>query len=401
MYQKINPLKNKKILLCITGSIAAFKACEIIRLLKKQNAEVQVMMSASAEKFIGKATFAALTNKEVLTNLFPNTPKSGLEHIELSLNLDLIVVAPATANMLSKAANGIADDIVSTTLSVCEQPTIFAPAMNYKMWHNPSTMEAVEGLKKMGKKIINPEIGELASLHEGEGRLADPLTILNAIRETLKIKQPLKNRNILITAGPTIEPIDPVRFISNHSSGKMGYALTDVACNQGANVTLISGPVNLKSHPESKLIKINTAEEMLKEMKKCNLSEIDYIFMCAAISDYKPANVPKQKIKRSEKNVNIKCQPNPDILKNISSNFNGKIIAFALETEKGKGNAKEKMNNKNADFVVLNYANEEGAGFNSNTNHVYVYNKNGQEIEFKKDRKDRIAKQIIDWVMAN
>ena len=269
------------------------------------------------------------------------------------------------------------------------------------MWHNPSTMEAVEDLKKMGKTIINPEIGELASLHEGEGRLASPLVILNTIRETLKIKQPLKNRNILITAGPTIEPIDPVRFISNHSSGKMGYALADVACNQGANVTLISGPVNLKKHPESKLIKINTAEEMLKEIKNCNLSKIDYIFMCAAISDYKPANVPKQKMKRSEKNVNIKCQPNPDILKNISANFNGKIIAFALETEKGKGNAKEKMNNKNADFIVLNYANEEGAGFNSNTNHVYVYNKNGQEIEFKKDRKDRIAKQIIDWVMAN
>jgi len=401
MYKKINSLKNKKILLCITGSIAAFKACEIVRLLRKQEAVVQVMMSKSAEKFIGKATFAALTNNEVLTNLFPDTPKSGLEHIELSLDIDLIVVAPATANILSKVANGIADEIVSTTLSVCEQPTIFSPAMNYKMWQNPSVISSVEKLKQMNKIIINPDTGELASLHEGEGRLAKVSTILNVIRETLEIKQPLKNKNILITAGPTIEPIDPVRFISNHSSGKMGYALAEAACNQGANVTLISGPVNLKNHPESKLIHINTAEEMLQEIQNSNLKKIDYIFMCAAVSDYKPLDISKQKIKRNKESIHIKCQPNPDILKSIGENFNGKLIAFALETEDGEENAKQKMINKNADYIVLNYANEEGAGFNSNTNHVYIYNKSGKEIELKKDRKDRIAQRIIDWVMAN
>ena len=243
----------------MTGSIAAFKECEIVRLLRKQDANVQVMMSRSAEKFIGKATFAALTNNNVLTNLFPNNPKSGLEHIELSLDLDLIIIVPATANIITKAANGIADDIISTTLSVCEQPIIFAPAMNNRMWQNPATMDAVKKLKKMNKIIINPESGELASLHEGEGRLADLNIILNTIRETLDIKQPLKNKNILITAGPTREPIDPVRYISNYSSGKMGYALADVACNKGANVTIVSGPVNLKNHPESKLININTA----------------------------------------------------------------------------------------------------------------------------------------------
>ena len=401
MYKKINPLQNKKILLCVTGSIAAFKACEIVRLLRKQGTEVQVMMSQSAEKFIGKATFAALTNNEVLTNLFPDTPKPGLEHIKLSLNLDLIVVVPATANILSKAANGIADEIISTTLSVCEQPTIFAPAMNYKMWQNPSIIKSVEKLKNMNKIIIDPEIGELASLHEGEGRLADLSKILNTIRETLEIKQPLKNKNILITAGPTIEPIDPVRFISNHSSGKMGYALADVACNQGANVTIVSGPVNIKKHPESKIIHINTAEEMLKELENYDLNDLDYIFMCAAVSDYKPINSMNNKIKRDDKNVSIQCQPNPDILQTIRAKYKGKIIAFALETEKGEINAKEKMKRKNADFIVLNYANEEGAGFHSNTNHVFIYNKNGQKAEFKKDRKDRIAQKIIDWVMAN
>ena len=400
MYKKINPLKNKKILLCVTGSIAAFKACEIIRLLRKQDANVQVMMSSSAEKFIGKTTFAALTNNDVLTNLFPDNPKSGLEHIELSLDLDLIIVAPATANIITKAANGIADEIISTTLSVCEQPTIFAPAMNNRMWQNPATMDAVKKLKKMNKIIINPESGELASLHEGEGRLADLNVILNTIRETLNIKQPLKDKNILITAGPTREPIDPVRYISNYSSGKMGYALADVACNKGANVTVVSGPVNLKNHPESKLINIKTAQELLSELEKIKLEKIDYIFMCAAVSDYKPINSNNQKMKRNNKAINIKCNPVPDILKTISSKSKGKIIAFALETDKGEERAMKKLKNKNADFIVLNYANEEGAGFNSDTNHVYVYDKNGLKEEFQKDRKDRIAEKIINLVTS-
>ena len=217
MHKKINTLKNKKILICVTGSIAAFKACEVIRLLMKQQAKVQVMMSASAEKFIGKATFAALTNNEVITNLFPDTPKAGLEHIELSFELDAIVVVPATANILSKAAHGVADEIISTTLSVCEQPTLFAPAMNYKMWQNPSVIDSVETLREMNKIVLNPESGQLASLHEGEGRLPRIDNIISAVKEMLSIKQPLKNKNILVTAGPTIEPIDPVRFISNHS----------------------------------------------------------------------------------------------------------------------------------------------------------------------------------------
>ena len=398
MCQKVNSLKDKKILLCVTGSIAAFKACELIRLLTKQEAKVQVMMTASAEKFVGKATFAALTNNEVITNLFPDSPKAGLEHINLSFEIDLIVVAPATANILSKAANGIADEIISTTLSVCEQPTIFAPAMNYKMWQNKATIESVEKLKKMDKIIINPETGYLASLHEGEGRFPQTSTIMNVVRDTLEIKQPLKNKNIIITAGPTIEPIDPVRFISNHSSGKMGYALTNAACNQGGNVTLISGPVHLKAHPESKLINIKTAHEMLIAFENLDLKNTDYIFMCAAVADYAPKEITNKKIKRKNDELNIECQASPDIIKNISKKTNAKIIVFALETEQGEKNAKNKLKNKNADYVVLNYANEEGAGFESNTNHVYIYDKNEKFIELKKDRKDRIAYKILNWV---
>ncbi len=399
MHKKINPLKNKKVLICITGSIAAYKSCELIRILKKQEVDVKVMMSKSAEKFVGKATFAALTNNEVMTDLFPDSPKAGLEHIELSLDLDLIVVMPATANILSKTANGIADDIISTTLSVCEQPTIFAPAMNYKMWQNSSTMEAVEKLKEMKKIIIDPEKGYLASLHEGEGRLASIDIIMNSIRNTLEIKQPLKNKNIIVSAGPTLEPIDPVRFISNHSSGKMGYAIADAACNLGANVTLISGPVHLNAHPEAQLINITTAKELLKSFEKIDLKTIDFIFMCAAVADYGPIEIKNKKIKKEDEKINIALKKNPDIIKLVSQKTDATIIAFALETDKGKENAQKKLKNKNADYIILNYANEQGAGFNTNTNHIYIYGKNNQEVEFKKDRKDRIAYKIIEWVI--
>tara|TARA_Y100001934_G_scaffold282746_2_gene398064 strand:+ start:1641 stop:2843 length:1203 start_codon:yes stop_codon:yes gene_type:complete len=399
MHQKINSLKNKNILICVTGSIAAYKTCEIIRILKKQGSNVKVMMTKSAEKFVGKSTFAALSNNEVITDLFPDTPKAGLEHIELSFELDLVLVMPATANILSKVANGIADDVVSTTLCVCEQTTIFAPAMNYKMWQNKSVIESVDKLISMNKRIVNPESGYLASLHEGEGRLANVNTIINEIKDVFKIRLPLKNKNIIITAGPTLEPIDPVRFISNHSSGKMGYAIVDAVCNKGGNVTLLSGPVNLKPHPEANVINIKTASDLLVEFEKMDLKNVDYIFMCAAVVDYTPTKKYDKKIKRDKSSFVIDLKENPDIIKTISEKTNATIIVFALETNDGFINAKNKLKNKNADYVVLNYANKKGQGFNSNTNHVYIFDKNGIEIELKKDRKDRIAEKIVDLVI--
>ena len=399
MHQKINSLKNKNILICVTGSIAAYKTCEIIRILKKQGSNVKVMMTKSAEKFVGKSTFAALSNNEVITDLFPDTPKAGLEHIELSFELDLVLVMPATANILSKVANGIADDVVSTTLSVCEQTTIFAPAMNYKMWQNKSVIESVDKLISMNKRIVNPESGYLASLHEGEGRLANVNTIINEIKDVFKIRLPFKNKNIIITAGPTLEPIDPVRFISNHSSGKMGYAIVDAVCNKGGNVTLLSGPVNLKPHPEANVINIKTASDLLVEFEKMDLKNVDYIFMCAAVVDYAPTKKHDKKIKKDKSSFVIDLKENPDIIKTISAKTNATIIVFALETNDGFINAKNKLKNKNADYVVLNYANKKGQGFNSNTNHVYIFDKNGIEIELKKDRKDRIAEKIVDLVI--
>ena len=391
-------LKDKKILICVTGSIAAFKTCDVIRILKKEGAKVQVMMSSSAEKFIGAATFAALTGEEVITNLFPSTPKAGLEHIEMAFKLDAIIVLPATANILCKTANGIADDVITTTLSVCEQPLLFVPAMNNRMWSNEATQIAVKKLKSMNKIIMEPEDGLLASLHKGKGRLPTIQNIIFSIRELFIQSLPLKNKRVLITAGPTREAIDPVRFISNRSSGKMGYAIADQAYKMGADVLLISGPVSIPKPNGVKFIQIESATDMYKStLKYCK--KADYIFMSAAVSDYSVKNTNNYKIKRSKKKLSLDLIPAPDILKSIYKYTEASIIAFALETHNGENEALRKLKDKSADFIVLNYANEEGAGFESDTNRVIVYSKNKKFVNLKKNRKDRIAKKIIDFIL--
>jgi len=393
-------MKNKNILIVVTGSIAAYKACEVVRLLRKEGANIQVMMSKSAMEFVGKTTFAALTDNEVITEIFPKTPKAGLEHIEMAIELDALVVVPATANTICKAANGVADDVVSTTLSVCEQPTLFAPAMNFRMWQNPATMEAVEKLRKKGSIVLDPEEGQLASLHEGEGRLPELIDILNGIRSLFEIPLPLQGKKVLVTAGPTREAIDPVRFISNRSSGKMGYSLAEKARDFGAEVSLISGPVSLSPIPEVHMLPVETAEEMAVAVKN-NCSDADYLFMVAAVSDYSPADPPDKKIKRNSENKSIDLKPALDILESIKGKTKGKVIAFALETHDGEAEAQRKLVEKGSDFIILNYANEKGAGFESSTNRVTIFSKSGDQIELKKDRKDRIAKKIIEYILNN
>jgi phosphopantothenoylcysteine decarboxylase/phosphopantothenate--cysteine ligase len=393
-------MKNKNILVVVTGSIAAYKTCDVIRLLRKEGAEVQVMMTRAAQEFVGKTTFAALTNHEVITEMFTRTPKAGLEHIKLAIDLDAVVVIPATENMLCKVANGVADEVASTTLSICEQPTLFAPAMNFRMWHNPATMEAVEKLLERGKKVLDPEEGALASLHEGEGRLPDIKIIMNGIRSLFDIPLPLKGKRILITAGPTREAIDIVRYISNRSSGKMGFALAECARDMGATIILVSGPVALPDIPEVKIVKVESAKEMECAVLR-NCSKADYIFMAAAVADYMPTKISEKKIKRSNEILNLNLFPTPDILKSIQNKTKAIITAFALETHNGEQEAKRKMREKNTDFIVLNYANEQGAGFNSNTNHVTIFNKKGISKELKKDRKDRIAKKIIEHIIIS
>ena len=392
-------LKNKNILLCVTGSIAAYKACELLRLLRKEGANVQVMMSQSAEKFIGQASFAALSNHEVLTDLFPQAPKGGLKHVNLSFELDAILIAPATANIICKAANGVADEIVSTTLSICDVPKVFAPAMNFNMWNNKATIEAVEKLEKRKYVVIEPEEGELASLHKGKGRLTNLNIIINQLKKTLDYKLILENKNVLVTAGPTQELIDPVRFISNQSSGKMGYAIAKSAKEFGANVTLISGPVKINPIASTKHINVKTAKDMYESVKQeTNDNNFDYIFMSAAVADYTPVKKNNTKIKKQSNKLTIELEKTNDILKTIISKCNAIKVGFALETNNGHSNAKKKLESKNLDYIILNFANEKDAGFNSDMNHVYIYSKEGKMIELEKDTKYRIAQKIIEYI---
>ena len=398
----MNVLKNKNILLCVTGSIAAYKACELLRLLRKESVNVQVMMSKSAEEFIGIATFAALSNNEVLTNLFPSNPKGGINHVNLSFEIDAVIVAPATANMLCKAATGVADDIVSTFLSICDVPILFAPAMNFRMWNNESTIRAVENLKKQRHTIIYPEEGKLASLHIGKGRLADLNDIMNGIRKLFTKNLILANKNILITAGPTHESIDPVRFITNRSSGKMGYALARAAKEFGAIVTVVSGPVNIEKVSGVKYLNIESAEDMAETLEnQIKTNSFDLIFMAAAVADYTPTRYTNQKIKKNDEFHILELKKTVDIMSNIVSKSNAIKIAFALETENGIEHAKNKLKSKKADYIILNYANEEGAGFESDTNHIYIYSKSGDTIEFEKNTKSKLATYIIEYIINN
>ena len=395
-------IKNKNILLCVTGSIAAYKACELLRLLRKEHANVQVMMSRSAEKFVGIATFAALSNNEVLTNLFPENPKGGINHVNLSFELDAVVVAPATANILCKAATGVADEIVSTILSICDVPILFAPAMNFRMWDNEGTINAVEILKKQKHIIVYPEKGQLASLHTGKGRLADLNIIINNIRKIFQQDLILENKKILITAGPTQEPIDPVRFITNRSSGKMGYSIAKAAKEYGGEVTLISGPVHINKISGIKHLDIRSAKDMKNEIENQLLANnFDFIFMVAAIADYTPVKYSNNKIKSDSNIHNLELEKTVDIMSEIISKSKAIKICFALETENGKKNAINKMKLKNTDYIILNYANEEGAGFDVDTNHIYIYSNSGESIEFTKNTKSRLAKNIIEYIVDN
>ena len=400
----MNNLKNKNILLCVTGSIAAYKACDLLRILRKEGANVQVAMTKSALNFIGETSFSALSNNDVITNIFPSKKgQTGLEHINFAMDLDAILVAPSTANILGKVANGVADDTVSTILSICEQPTIFAPAMNFRMWQNKSTIISVDKLKKQGYTVMNPDEGMLASLHEGEGRFPQTSAIINQLREVFEQHLPLKNKNILVTAGPTREALDPVRFLSNRSSGKMGYSIASEAKNFGANVTLISGPVHIDPIAGVETINIESTLDMRQAIDHYvdETDTVDYIFMVAAVSDYIIKNPAKNKIKHDNNSLDIKFSKAPDLISNISGKTDAVIIGFALETHEGEYHAKEKLKNKNLDFIVLNYANEENAGFESNTNHVMIFGNNNKKIELSLDRKDRIANQLINFIINN
>jgi phosphopantothenoylcysteine decarboxylase / phosphopantothenate---cysteine ligase len=398
-------LKNKKILLGVTGGISAYKMCTVVRLMKKAGASVRVLMTQSATQFVTPLTFSTLSQQEVVTSLWPESSQTsthaGVEHIKLGLWADAMLIAPATANMVAKIVHGIADDVISSTVLALRCPLLIAPAMDVDMYLNEATQKNLSILRERGCHILPPVEGELASGLVGPGRLPEPDAIV-AFVESIIEKTPLdlKGKKILVTAGPTHEPIDPVRFIGNRSSGKMGFAIANAAAQRGADVTLISGPVALGTPKNVSRVDVETAEQMheavTRHAKKC-----DAIIMSAAVADYAPKKPAANKIKKhgSTEGLTLELKPTLDILRDLGAKKNGTVlVGFALETEDEVKNAKDKLRKKNLDFIVLNSTRDQGSAFGSDTNVVTVISKNGKVEKLSTMPKFDVALEILDRV---
>lgn len=393
-------LKGKNILIGITGSIAAYKTPLLIRLLKKEGANVKVVMTPSSVDFVTPLTLSTLSQQPVLLQPYNKADGSWHSHVEWGRWADLFVIAPASANSLGKMANGIADNLLTTCYLSAKCPVFFAPAMDLDMFHHPTTSKNIRILQSYGNKLIEPQTGELASGLCGAGRMEEPEVILEVIKSYFGSQKELEGKRILISAGPTHEAIDPVRYIGNHSSGLMGYALADEAARRGAVVTLVSGPVSIKANETSVItIKVNSAAEMLKECIKVS-GESDVIIMAAAVADYTPEVQQKEKIKKKD-SLALNLKQTEDILASIGKNKKAKqfLAGFALETENEKENALKKLHNKNLDMIVLNSLNDKGAGFGTDTNKVTMLFADKSEVDTDTLPKTRIAELIIDEIV--
>lgn len=397
-------LKGKKILVGVCGGIAAYKICELVRLFKKSEAEVRVIMTPSALNFVSPVTLSALSGNEVLVNIFPEVNQSSDKietktwHIYNGMWADVFVIAPATANSIAKIVNGISDNFLTATVLASRCPIIVAPTMDEDMYINPITRHNISKLKEYGYWVLEPETGELASGLFGVGRMPETQTIYNYTENFLKtFNRNLEGKKVLITAGPTYEPIDEVRYIGNYSSGKMGFNLAKAASQRGADVTLISGPVSLETPKNVKRINVQTSEEMFNAVKSVS-SDKDYIIMSAAVSDYKPKDFISGKIKKSNTdNFTIETSRTIDILDYLGKNKNGsKLIGFALETENETEYAKNKIQKKNLDMIVVNNPRTEGAGFGTDTNVITIIDKKMNVVNFDKMTKFEAANIIID-----
>ncbi len=393
-------MKGKKIIVGITGGIAAYKAAILIRLLIKKGAEVQVLMTPFAEKFITPLTLSTLSQKPVL-KMFYN-PENGdwNSHVDLGLWADAFIIAPATANTLGKAANGIADNLLLTTYLSAKCPIFWAPAMDLDMFKHAAVQKNIQTLKSFGNRIIDAETGELASGLEGKGRMAEPEHIVSYLENFFAEKKKLRKHKVLITAGPTYENIDPVRFIGNRSSGKMGFALADVFSENGAEVTVISGPVNIRPNNRNiTVISVQSAEEMFNETEK-HFPNHDIIIFAAAVADYTPKNPAQSKIKKKSDTLNIDLKPTKDIAKELGfrKTKNQITVGFALETDNELVNAQEKIKKKNFDIIVLNSLKDEGAGFGYNTNKISIIDKDNNITRFELKSKTEVAKDILNKV---
>ena len=391
---------NTNILLCVTGSIAAYKSAEIIRLFKKDGAEVRVVMTESAKEFITPLTLQAVSGNEIHDSLLDVKAESAMGHIELAKWADIILIAPCTAESLAKITHGRADDLMGSVILASNATLYIAPAMNTTMWLDKSTQENFQTLASRGMNFIGPAEGEQACGDVGPGRLVEPKKIIELIKSDLH-KGPLSGKTITITAGPTREQIDPVRYISNNSSGKMGYALAEAAKLQGANVNLVSGPVALTVNKGITLFKINSADEMLNKVFEC-MESSDIFISCAAVADYKPSNYSDTKIKKEdEENLEIAFEKNHDILFEVSNRHNSAyIVGFAAETSNVNDNANKKLNSKNLDMIISNDVSDKSIGFDSDENEVHVITKN-ETIFLKKDKKIKIAREILNIIALN
>lgn len=399
-------MNGKRILLGVTGSISAYKSALLVRLLIKAGAEVQVVMTETAKSFITPLTLATLAKRSVLSS-FVHTASKGegewTNHVELGLWADAFVVAPASAHTLARCANGLCDDLLSAVYLSAKCPVFFAPAMDLDMYRHPATVENLRRLEQFGNHLIRAEHGELASGLVGEGRLAEPETIMQVLDAFFNKPLPLKGKHILITAGPTQEPIDPVRYISNHSTGKMGYALAGAFTRAGATVTLVSGPTALPlPDPSIRRIDVQSAQEMF-EATQAVFPDADGLVLSAAVADYAPAFPASQKIKKKESNFSLELLKTTDIAATLGARKRpGQwLMGFALETENEWDNALKKLHTKNLDWIVINSLRDKGAGFGHDTNKVTVIDKAGQTHEFGLKTKADVAQDLVDLVVRN
>lgn len=389
-------LKGKVIVVGVCGGIAAYKAADLVSRLKKMNAEVHVIMTHSACKFITPLTFQSLSQQYVISDMFQEPRSWEIQHVSLAQKGDAFIIAPATANIIGKVANGIADDMLSTTIMATKSPVIFAPAMNCNMYENVIVQQNIDKLKSIGYGFVEPESGRLACGDEGKGRLASTDMMIDAVIQAIGYEKDLKGVRVLVTAGPTREPLDSVRFISNYSSGKMGYAIAKAAKYRGADVTLITGPTSLQAIEGIRTIRINTALEMYEAVME-HFEDSSIIIKAAAVGDYRPLHFSEDKIKKEKDEFEIKLAKNPDILFELGKRVEKQVlVGFSMETKLLEQYATKKLREKNLDFIVANDLSKQGAGFAVDTNIVKIINKQGIVKDLPIMPKEQLAHEILN-----
>jgi phosphopantothenoylcysteine decarboxylase/phosphopantothenate--cysteine ligase len=392
-----------RITLGVTGGVAAYKAAELVRRLQQDGFSVQVVMTRSARQFVTPLTFAALSGQKVITDLFAESSgeanlESAIEHIAVAQRTDLLLVAPATADVIAKFARGIADDFLTTLHLASTAPVVVAPAMNVNMWNHPATQENLEMLRARGVHVVQPDEGYLACGMTGPGRLAGQEAIVATVRQVLKLQRDFEGETVLVTAGPTCEDLDPVRYITNRSSGKMGYAVAEAAARRGARVVLVSGPTSLDAPSGVERVNVRTALEMQQAVRR-HFADASVGIFAAAVADYRPAESLAQKMKRTKEPLTLRLEANPDILASIAEEKGARlVVGFAAETDHVAENARKKLSAKNADLIVANDVTAEGAGFDLDTNVVTLFARDGRDLPLPKMTKREVAERVLDEV---